>query len=132
MAGDTVSIHRMAKMMIHNAAGLAWGNKAVLRELADVLEEIDVTIAQEYADKTGRPAEEWAGYMDAESWFSAARAKELGLADEISNDTTPAPAEKEDPEEAPEEEALEDTQPEDRRSIEIRAYHAGLQLAMKG
>jgi ATP-dependent protease ClpP protease subunit len=131
MAGDTVAIHRMAKMMIHNAAGLAWGNKAVLRELADVLEEIDVTISDEYAVKTGRPASEWAGYMDAETWFSAAKAKELGLVDEISNDTTPAPATEEEPPEdepAPE----EDQAPEDRRSIEIRAYHAGLQLAMKG
>lgn len=129
MAGDTVSMHRMAKMMIHNAAGLAWGNKHVMRELADVLDEIDVTIAQEYADKTGKDQAEWAGYMDSETWFSAQKAKELGLADEISNDTTPAPAKEE--EEAPEEEAPED-QPEDRRSIEIRAYNAGLQLAMKG
>lgn len=131
MAGDTVSIHRMAKMMIHNAAGLAWGNKAVLRELADVLEEIDVTIGQEYADKTGLDASEWAAYMDAETWFSAAKAKELGLVDEISNDTSPATTEKEAPEEATEEEAPGEEAPEDRRSIEIRAYHAGL-LAMKG
>lgn len=132
MAGDTVSMHRMAKMMIHNAAGLAWGNKAVLRELADVLEEIDVTIGQEYADKTGRPAEEWAGYMDAETWFSAAKAMELGLVDEVTNSTTSAPAQQEDGE-APEEEAPEEDQaPEDRRSIEIRAHHAGLRLATRG
>jgi ATP-dependent protease ClpP protease subunit len=133
MAGGTVKVHRMAKMMIHNAAGLAWGNKAVLRELADVLEEIDVTIAQEYADRSGRPADEWAGYMDAETWFSAAKAVELGLADEVSNSNAPTPATEEDPEEAPDEEAPEEDQaPEDRRSIEIRAHHAGLQLAMKG
>lgn len=128
MAGDKVSVHRMAKMMIHNAAGLAWGNKAVLRELADVLEEIDVTIAQEYADHSGRAAAEWAADMDAETWFSAARAVELGLADEISNGTTPTKEEEAPEEEAPE----EDTAPEDRRSIEIRAHHAGLHLATKG
>lgn len=132
MAGDTVSMHRMAKMMIHNAAGLAWGNKSVLRELADVLEEIDVTIGQEYADKTGRPAEEWAGYMDAETWFSAAKAMELGLVDEVTNSTTPAEPQQEEGE-APEEEAPEEDQaPEDRRSIEIRAHHAGLRLATRG
>lgn len=137
MAGDRVVMHKPAKMMIHNAAGLAWGDKGVLRELADVLEEIDGTIADIYADRSGRPAEEWAGYMNAETWFSAAKAVELGLADEVANEkATPPPAddpaqEEEDPAEEPPAEDEKAT-PEDRRSAMIRAHHAGLTLAMKG
>jgi ATP-dependent protease ClpP protease subunit len=134
MAGDKVRVQKPAKMMIHNAAGFAWGNKAVMRELADVLEEIDVTIASMYADRSGRPAEEWSTYMDEETWFSAAMAVELGLADEVANDRTaaepePDPAEEEEDPEAP---PAEEDAVEDRRSIALRAHHAGLILATKG
>jgi ATP-dependent Clp protease, protease subunit len=140
MAGDKVRVHSPAKMMIHNAAGLAWGDKSVMRELADVLEEIDGTIAGIYEARSGRPAEEWAAFMDAETWFSAQRAVELGLADEVANAKQAPPDEDEDaPEEepepdedAPEEDDSKKEPVEDRRSIEIRAHHAGLLLAMKG
>lgn len=126
MAGDVVRVQKPAKLMVHNAAGFAYGNKAVMRELADVLEEIDVTIADMYAARSGRPASDWTAYMDEETWFSAAKAVEAGLADEVANDRTAEPPAEDEPE--------EDTTPapEDRRSIEIRAFHAGLHLARKG
>lgn len=128
MAGDKVRVQKPAKMMIHNAAGLAWGNKHVMRELADVLDEIDVTIAQMYADRAGNEPAEWATYMDDETWFSAARAVEVGLADEVANDRA---APKPDEEAEPDEEDEEPAAPEDRRTATIRA-RARLALALKG
>lgn len=101
MAGDKITIEKPAKMMIHNAAGIAFGNKAVLRELADVLDELDATMAQMYADRSGRPAKVFADAMDAETWYSSAQAVDAGLADEVANDRT--------------------QQPEDRRTQLLRA-----------
>ena len=117
MAGDTVSIHKPAKVMVHNAAGLAWGNKSVLRELADVLEEIDGTIAQMYADRSQTSVEDWAALMDAETWLSSARALELGLVDEVTNATA-----QEEPAEEDAPPAEEESAPvEDSRTAAIRA-----------
>lgn len=145
MAGDNVRMQKPAKMMIHNAAGFAWGNKAVMRELADVLEEIDVTIAQMYADRSGKPVADYTAWMDAETWFSAAAALDAGLIDEVANAKAADPEPDEDEEADPEEESAAEPAPdgegddpeeedalEDRRSIAIRAHHAGLTLAMKG
>lgn len=133
LAGDTVQMQKPAKAMVHNAAGLAWGNKEVMREMVNVLTEIDLSLATMYADKTGGTVAEWSAYMDEETWFSSARALEVGLVNEVLNDRAPAaPAEEEpgeDEEEAPPE---EDSAVEDRRSIMIRAHHAGLHLARKG
>lgn len=134
MAGDTVRVQKPAKMMVHNAAGLAWGNKAVMRELADVLEEIDTTIAQMYADRAGTDLADWAGYMDAETWFSAARAVEVGLADEVANDRTEESAQpaEDAPAEDDGQESTQDAEPvEDARTTAIRA-RARLAQALKG
>lgn len=134
MAGEEVVIEKPAKMMIHESSGLAWGNKRDMRELADVLEELDGTIAQMYADRAGTDAAEWLAYMEASTWFSSARAVEVGLADQVANDRAAQPAEEDAPdEEAPvPDEEDEASAPEDRRTATIRAHHAGLTLAMKG
>lgn len=138
MAGDKVRVQKPAKMMIHNARGVGWGvDKHEARELGDLLEEIDTTIAQMYADRSGTDAAEWSAYMDAETWFSASRAVEVGLADEVANDraaSQPEPGEEDDP--AEEDEPAEDSKakgdaPEDRRTATIRA-RARLALALKG
>jgi ATP-dependent protease ClpP protease subunit len=92
MAGDEIVIEKPAKMMIHNAlVGYGIANKRDLRELADVLEELDGTIAQMYADRSGRPVAEFADAMDRETWYGSAAAVAAGLADRVANDTTAAP-----------------------------------------
>lgn len=101
MAGEEIVIEKPAKMMIHNALGLVIGNRHVLRDEADVLEEIDSTIAGIYADRSGKPAADFAAAMDRETWYSSSAAVDAGLADRVANDTS-----------AP---------PEDRRSQAIRA-----------
>jgi ATP-dependent protease ClpP protease subunit len=104
MAGDEIVIEKPAKMMIHNASGLVLGNKADMREMADLLDELDGTIAQIYADRSGRPAKEWAAAMDAETWYGSAQAVDAGLADRVANDSS-----------------SKTSAPEDRRTQLIRA-----------
>jgi ATP-dependent protease ClpP protease subunit len=87
MAGDEITIEKPAKMMIHNASGIVLGNKRDMREMADILDGIDATIAEIYADRTGRPAREWAAAMDSETWYSSAQAVDAGLADRVANDS---------------------------------------------
>jgi ATP-dependent protease ClpP protease subunit len=102
MAGGEIVIEKPAKMMTHNASGIVLGNKRDMREMADLLDELDGTIAGIYADRTGKPAAHWAAAMEKTTWYSSAQAVEAGLADRIANDSKAAA-------------------PEDRRSQQIRA-----------
>jgi ATP-dependent protease ClpP protease subunit len=61
--------------------------------MADVLDELDGTIAQMYADRSGRPPAEYAAAMAAETWYTSAQAVAAGLADRVANDRAPAPVE---------------------------------------
>jgi ATP-dependent protease ClpP protease subunit len=102
MAGDTVSMQKPAKMMIHDASGIVLGNAADMQQMADLLDELSDTIAGIYADRAGGTVATWRDAMKAETWYSAAAAVEAGLADKVVNDTA-------------------ETAPEDRRSQLIRA-----------
>jgi ATP-dependent protease ClpP protease subunit len=83
MAGDPVIIAKTGQMMIHDGFGMAIGNAADMRELADLLDKTSNNIAQVYADRTGKPAGEWRDLMRAETWFSAQETVDAGLADRI-------------------------------------------------
>jgi ATP-dependent protease ClpP protease subunit len=91
MAGDTVTIEKPAKMMIHDAGGLVIGNAADMRQMADLLDEVSDTIAGIYADRAGGTVATWRGAMRTETWYSAADAVKAGLADKVANDTPAAP-----------------------------------------
>lgn len=133
MSGDKVRVQKPAKMMVHNAAGLAWGNKKVMSEMHDLLDEIDVTIAEMYADRGDGDIAKWTAFMDAETWFSAREAVDAGLADEVANDKSAAPAAKPSKEDEPAEDApAEEDSPEDLRTQIIRARHSVHILQRKG
>jgi ATP-dependent protease ClpP protease subunit len=83
MAADHLTVARNAKMMIHDASTIAWGNPAALRQVADLLDELSDTIADVYAEKSGKPAADWRTAMKAETWYSAQKAVDEGLADEV-------------------------------------------------
>lgn len=87
MAGDTITIEKPAKMMIHDASGLVLGNASDMREASELLDELSDTIAGIYADRAGTPVAEWRAAMKAETWYSAAEAVKAGLADRVANDT---------------------------------------------
>lgn len=88
MAGDTISIEKPAKMMIHDARGLTIGNADDHHSAAAILDELSDTIAGIYADRAGGTVESWRDVMKAETWYSSAEAVAAGLADQVSNDTT--------------------------------------------
>lgn len=83
LACDEVVMAEGAFFMIHNAMTIAFGNKADLRETAETLEKIDGAIVNDYISKTGQDAEQVAAWMDAETWFTAAEAKEHGFVDRV-------------------------------------------------
>lgn len=80
---DEVVMADGAFFMIHNAMTIAFGNKGDLRETADTLEKIDGAIVNDYTSKTGQDADRVQAWMDAETWFTAAEAKEHGFVDRV-------------------------------------------------
>lgn len=88
LACDTVEMSDGAFFMIHNASGLAWGDKTALRETADLLEKIEGSIIADYTKKTGKDAAEIIDMMDAETWFTAQEALDNGFIDSIKQDKT--------------------------------------------
>lgn len=85
MAGDEVVMNRNSQMMIHDAAGLAIGNSADMRSLADLLDKTSENIASIYAERTGTLVDQWRTAMQAETWYSADEAVKAGLADRVAS-----------------------------------------------
>ena len=83
MAGNRVSMSPVAMMMIHNPMTVAMGDKKVMQQAIDMLDEIKESIINAYELKTGLSRTKIAHMMDAETWFNARKAVELGFADDI-------------------------------------------------
>lgn len=83
LAGNEVRMTDGGMFMVHNSWTLAWGNKAELRDTANLLDKIDGTIAADYARKTGKDQKTIVDWMEAETWFTAAEAKAAGFVDAI-------------------------------------------------
>lgn len=82
-AGDRVVMQRNATMMIHDGSGMCWGSAKDMRQMADLLDQLSNNIADVYQQRAGGTVEEWRDRMLAETWFTAAQAVEVGLADEV-------------------------------------------------
>lgn len=65
--------------MVHESWTLAYGNKGELRKTAALLEKIDTGICSTYAKRTGATAEQVVAWVEAETWFTAAEAKDAGF-----------------------------------------------------
>ena len=83
MAGNKVSMSPVAMMMIHNPMTVAMGDKKVMQQAIDMLDEIKESIINAYELKTGQSRTKIAHMMDTETWFNAKKAVELGFADDI-------------------------------------------------
>lgn len=86
MAGESRTIEKPAKMMIHNARGLVMGQADDMRQMADMLDDLSNTIADIYADRAGGDVSEWRTRMSAETWFTSEQAVATGLAHRVAND----------------------------------------------
>ena len=83
MAGDTVEISPVGAIMIHNPALGIFANSDEMKAAIRVLDEIKETIINAYEIKTKLSREKISKLMDAETWFSAKKALELGFVDKI-------------------------------------------------
>lgn len=95
-AADHRVVGRNAKMMIHDAHGLAIGNAATMREMADLLDDLSDNLADIYAERAGGSKAQWRQAMRGPNaasdgtWYGAQAAVDAGLADEVAG----APAKK--------------------------------------
>ena len=137
LAGDTVKMNRASQMMIHDAAGMCWGNAADMETMKALLDRISDTIAGIYADRAGEDAAHWRDLMRAETWYSATEAVDAGLADtavsgpKADPEAEPAedpeadpeadPEDPEDPAEDPEEDPADPEDPEEDPEAEPAA-----------
>lgn len=90
-AGDERVVRRNATLMIHEGHGMAVGNAADMRELAELLDKTSDNIASIYAERAGGELAQWRDRMRAETWYSAEEAVAAGLADRVEGaaDTEP-------------------------------------------
>ena len=91
-AGDEVRIAKTAYMMIHDPSGVAFGTADDMRQMADMLDKVKSTVAQIYADRSGKPAADWASAMSDETWYIGQEAVDAGLADALSDADAAEPA----------------------------------------
>lgn len=92
VAADEVIMAPGAMYMIHNAWTIAIGNKSDFLDTAALLEKVDITLAQAYADRTGGDIKQITEWMDAETWFTAQESVDAGFADSIAESKTKANA----------------------------------------
>lgn len=78
-----LTMGRNATMMIHEGWGMCVGSAADMQESAAVLDKLSGTIANIYAERTGKPVDEWRAAMGAETWYDAEQAVAAGLADQV-------------------------------------------------
>ncbi|MGU7780450.1 head maturation protease, ClpP-related [Burkholderia sp. PU8-34] len=85
MACDTIEMPSNAMLMIHNPHTVAAGEAGDLRKLADLLDSTSDNMLAAYVERSGRTEEEVRAIMDAETWLTAAQAKEQGFCDAIAD-----------------------------------------------
>lgn len=89
MAADRIVMAERARMMIHDAHGLAIGNARDMRSMADLLDDLSDNIADIYAERTGKTRDDWRAAMQAAeggpdgTWYDAKAAVKAKLADEM-------------------------------------------------
>jgi ATP-dependent Clp endopeptidase proteolytic subunit ClpP len=83
MAGDEVVMPANAMLMLHDPSGLVMGTAADMRAMAEALDKMKAGMVGAYRAKSGRDDAKIEALMQAETWFTAEEAIELGLADRI-------------------------------------------------
>ena len=83
MAGDEVCMSPIGMLMVHNPSTMIFGEAADLASGIKMLQEVKESIINAYEQRTGLPRSKISSMMDAETWFSAQKAVELGFADKI-------------------------------------------------
>ena len=93
LAGNECQIAKTADMMIHPAWGVCMGNAADMQETAALLAKLSNQIAEVYSDYSGKPVDECAAAMEAETWMTGTEAVAFGLSDKLIDDPDKEPDE---------------------------------------
>ena len=80
MAGDEIEMGDGASIMVHNAWAVAVGNRHDMQAAHDVLEPIDMALADLYVARTGKDKKTVVKMMDAETWMGVEDAIASGFA----------------------------------------------------
>ena len=83
LAGNEVQAYKASWMMIHDPWAIVMGNQYDLRDVADILDQISVTMLDVYYDKSNIGKRELKAMMKDETWFTATQAKERRLVDTV-------------------------------------------------
>lgn len=84
MAGKEIVMAEGSFLMIHEAWGAVRGRAKDLRQRADTMDQVNETMAQTYAKRSGQPYKKVRQMMDEETWMEASVAKSMGFADVVS------------------------------------------------
>lgn len=87
---DRVTCAPDALIMIHNAQGMAYGNKRDMQATADVMHKHDLALVENYRSRLSNHSdEEILTLLDNETWFTAKEALDVGLIDDIADISPP-------------------------------------------
>lgn len=86
MAADEIIMAPGSFLMIHKAWTWLYGNADQMRKEADLLDQIDGSLAKTYATRSGQAEDDIAAWLADETWIEASRAVELGFADTVADD----------------------------------------------
>jgi len=83
MGADELIMRTGSRMMIHEAATLAYGTKQDIKKTLNALESYDESIISIYQQKTGKTRDEIASLIEKEHWMTAEQAVKEGFADKV-------------------------------------------------
>ena len=92
LAASKVVSPKSAIWMMHKAWVFAQGNSDDMEDAAAMLKEHDESLAEIYAEETGRQIQEMRDAMEAETWIRGSAAVDFGLADETDDKDASASA----------------------------------------
>jgi ATP-dependent Clp protease protease subunit len=83
MAGDEIRMAKNGYLMIHDPSGVARGGAGEMRKMAEMLDTVKASLVTTYAERSKQSPEKVAEMMTAETWMTAAEAKDLGFVDSV-------------------------------------------------
>lgn len=83
MAGKQIIMSPTSQMMIHNVSAGQRGDHRDMAQMADILKNANITIANAYRIKSGMDEATLLGMMDKETWLTAQQALDYHLIDEV-------------------------------------------------
>lgn len=91
MAGETVTMKTGAVIMVHDPSAITLGNSEEHAKSVEMLETLATSMADIYAEKTGRKASAIREEMKSEIWLTAKEAVAKGYADKIDKQKSKEP-----------------------------------------